>query len=163
MRRSAPKSEGFKILDQQLLTKASPRAKRQKTSKNFDARPEHLLHNANSALVTVDLREAFNLGCWQLLTPEEQDECLALLPGQDKWRVGESETLKPSFFEHNVVLQDELRTFQQALEQGKCMPGFKKRTQAASRDRIAGKADKFKEAQYEAHWGDKQHDQVQDA
>lgn len=124
-------------------------------SVNLDAR--HLLQNPKSPLISTDLNSIFTADTWTLLSPEEQRECLSLLPDVDKIRTNDGlETLVPDFFTNNPCLHDSLRDFQERLAAGLLTPLHIKKLNDASRDRAEGKADTFKDEQFERFWGEKQ-------
>lgn len=132
---------------------ATPRSNKARKL-NFD--PDFLFTNPRSCLVTADLTSILTIQTWDLLTPEEQRECLALLPDVDKTEINGQQALNHDFFTHNILLQDSIRDFQDRLDAGYMMPSHVKKTIDASRDRLAGKADAFKDEQFERFWGEKQ-------
>jgi len=69
----------------------------------------------------TDAQELINRHAWEMLTPEDQAECLAYvqppdlvndLPTKNGTSPGLAKSLREQFFEINSVLQDDLRTFQ---------------------------------------------------
>lgn len=129
---------------------------------------EVLLTSKKSRLVKVaDLSDVLNSTTWDLLSAEEQKECLALLPVIDKVYVpadssnGDGDPngdaiLAPDFFESNQVLKDSLVEFQDDLIQGRYEPSYITEAANARTARLEGAADKYKDGQYELFWGQRQ-------
>ena len=82
--------------------------------------PEYLLANPKSKLARCNLNDLINQRQWDLLSYEEQAECLSHLPPSDILHIegGDGSTgnlavnLVDGFFERNLTLQDDFRTFQ---------------------------------------------------
>ncbi|CCG83523.1 Putative uncharacterized protein [Taphrina deformans PYCC 5710] len=118
---------------------------------------QYLFTNPGSCLVSANLSSLLNAHTWQLLTTEEQNSCLELLPTVDKVRLEDgTHRIIEKFFDHNVFLQDSLRDFQDDLAAGHLLPQQAAKAEQASIDRAAGRADDFKDAQFERYWGEKQ-------
>lgn len=134
------------------ITENSPKpiksSRPQKKINNFDE--DFLFSNSKSCLSSANLQNLVNGHTWELLTAEQQAVCRSLLPDVDlvKSESGITE-IKHDFFNHNIFLQDALREFQTTLADGRFRPAHLKKLAKASRDRTEGKADKFKDEQYE--------------
>lgn len=93
--------------------------------------PEYLLSEPKSKLVHCNLnvialksvklieKELINKHAWEMLTPEDQAECMSYLPTLDiVFDKNDTDTTSPEtrlrdgFFEKNSSLQDDIRTFQ---------------------------------------------------
>lgn len=158
---SSPNPNGAEHDTSGVLCKRSssdPAAGRSKTRKMIHHDdPKSLFTHPKSRLVSADLCSMLSSDTWALLTPEDQSECISMLPKVDKI-VGHNgqETIRPDFFNHNVFLQESMREFQDRLAAGHLMPSYLKKTKKATADRLAGKADAYKEEQFEEQWGVKQ-------
>lgn len=138
-------------------SKFTSASKNQKRSKTKDFSPGFLFTNPKSCLTTSDLDHLLSEKTWQLLSTAEQRECLSLLPDVDKISQSDGEcVLRHSFFQHNLFLQDSLRELQDNLAAGFLLPAEVRKGTEASRDRTNGRADAFKDSQFERFWGEKQ-------
>jgi len=108
----------------------------------------YLLNNPKSKLATRPLDALFREEVWELLSPDRREACLALLPAIDKNEEQES-GLCEGFWMGNVCLQEALRDFQSDLAEGRFMPQYRRRVERASKQRLEGKADAWKEGQFE--------------
>jgi len=126
--------------------------------------PEYLLANPKSKLARCNLNDLINQRQWDLLSYEEQAECLSHLPPSDILHIegGDGSTgnlavnLVDGFFERNLTLQDDFRTFQDDLSEGRFLPSFIERAANARKRRLQGEFDKWKDNQYELWWGQNQ-------
>lgn len=122
----------------------------QKQKKQHES--DFLLSSPKSALVEAPLNAVLTNKLWDSLAESEKQVCLDLLPSIDR---NEDGSLSRHFFERNVVLQDAIRDFQDQLAAGFFLESHIKKTVNATRKRIAGAADKFKDDQFELYWGQK--------
>ncbi|KAF8427411.1 Asx homology domain-containing protein [Tirmania nivea] len=128
-----------------------------------------LLTSKRSRLAkAADLSDVLNSTTWDLLSTEEQKECLALLPSIDKvygppgsntadGDLNGEAILAPDFFESNQVFKDSLLEFQDDLIQGRYEPSYIAEAANARKARLEGAVDKYKDGQYELFWGQRQH------
>lgn len=131
-------------------TPKRPGPKRPRKASDF--KTPYLFTNPKSCLVNADLLSAVNESTWELLTDEERSVCCSLLPDVDlQKQPNGSVSVRHGFFDHNIFLQDALREFQASLEAGYLRPSHLMEATNATRDRRNGKADKFKEEQFERY------------
>ncbi|KAK9454735.1 ASX homology domain-containing protein [Dipodascopsis uninucleata] len=130
--------------------------KRQKRGDRWDVQPATLVTSHNSPLASVpNLNAIINKENFESLSEDQRRDLIALLPDVDR----SDDTalgLVPDFFNScNTVLQGAMREFQNDLSMGRFERQHMNQAKAAYAAVVAGKADKFKDGQFELYWGQK--------
>ncbi|PYH48184.1 uncharacterized protein BP01DRAFT_354026 [Aspergillus saccharolyticus JOP 1030-1] len=126
---------------------------------------EHLMTSSKSQLVKLDLVKLLSHPeAWTCLEESEKEEILKLLPDDAHPTPypspddPEAKIPPPpdSFLRYSNNWRDGIRQFQVDLQQGRYEPEWQRQAELASKERAAGKFDRFKEEEFEEFWGQKQ-------
>ncbi|KAI9762843.1 MAG: hypothetical protein M4579_000196 [Chaenotheca gracillima] len=119
----------------------------------------YLLQNSKSTLVKANLGDIFSDDrAWSSLTPEQQEEVLALLPDSASESVEHGpRRIQSKFLKYDSHWRDGLRAFQENLQAGYNQPGWQKRAASAMEARARGKFDQHQAFNFEVKYGETPH------
>ncbi|ODQ51843.1 hypothetical protein SAICODRAFT_8432 [Saitoella complicata NRRL Y-17804] len=160
-------SESTPVKPSKFPASAPSTAKKRRGKAIVNMDTTHLLTSDKSRLLDVDLHDIINQEMWDILTPDQKAECLALVPDLDRVYPQDTDTdppekylskadLIPSFFQRNQFLREAIADFVACLESDAYGNEALKTALATNEQRKQGKFDAWKDQEFERYWGQKQ-------